>query len=85
MVTAQFGQSAYTVAEGGAQTVTVTLSADPERTVAIPIEKTDQNGATAADYSGVPTSVTFNSGETSMSFTFEATRTRWTTTARACC
>ena len=71
-VTAQFGQSAYTVAEGGAQTVTVTLSADPERTVVIPIEKTDQNGATAADYSGVPPSVTFDSGDTAMTFTFTA-------------
>ena len=71
-VTVQFGQSAYTVAEGGAQTVTVTLSADPERTVVIPIEKTDQGGATAADYSGVPGSVTFDSGDTSMTFTFTA-------------
>ena len=74
-VTAQFGQSAYTVAEGGAQTVTVTLSADPERTVIIPIETTDQGGAAAADYSGVPASVTFTSGgDTSMTFTFEATQ-----------
>ena len=49
------------------------LSADPERTVAIPIEKTDQDGASSADYSGVPASVTFNSGDTSKSFTFTAT------------
>ena len=53
--------------------VTVTLSADPERTVIIPITTTDQGGATAADYSGIPTSVTFNSGETEKSFTFSAT------------
>ena len=71
-VTVQFGRSAYTVAEGGAQTVTVTLSADPERTVVIPIVKTDQGGATAADYSGVPQTVTFTSGDTSRTFTFTA-------------
>ena len=82
-VTAQFGQSAYTVAEGGTQTVTVILSADPERTVIIPIVTTNQGGATAADYSGVPQSVTFNSGDTSMTFTFTAEATTSTTTARA--
>ena len=36
-VTASFGQESYTVAEGGTQSVTVTLNADPERTVTIPI------------------------------------------------
>ena len=71
-VTVMFGQSSYTVAEGGTQTVTVTLSADPERTIIIPIEKTDQGGADSADYSGVPSSVTFNAGEMSKPFTFTA-------------
>ena len=71
-VTVQFARSAYTVAEGASRIVTVTLSADPERTVIIPIEKTDQGGATNADYSGVPGSVTFNSGDTSMTFTVAA-------------
>ena len=71
-VTVQFGQSAYTVAEGGTQTVTVILSADPERTVIIPIETANQGGATNADYSGVPPSVTFTSGDTSMTFTLTA-------------
>ena len=66
-VTVMYGQSSYTVAEGGTQTVTVTLSADPERTIIIPIEKTDQGGADSADYSGVPSSVTFNAGETETS------------------
>ena len=37
-VTVQFSQDSYTVAEGGTQSVTVTLSADPERTVVIPID-----------------------------------------------
>ena len=71
-VTVSFGQSAYTVAEGGTQTVTVTLSADPERTVVIPIETTDQGGATSTDYTGVPANVVFNSGDTSQTFTFAA-------------
>ena len=53
--------------------VTVSLSADPERTVTIPITKTDQGGATSADYSGVPASVEFTSGQTSATFTFTAT------------
>ena len=71
-VTVSFGSDAYTVAEGGTQQVTVTLSADPERTVVIPIEAANQGGATTADYSGVPENVTFDSGDTSKSFTFTA-------------
>ena len=38
----EFGASAYTVAEGASQSITVTLSADPERTLIIPIEATGQ-------------------------------------------
>ena len=59
-VTVKFGRADYTVAEGGTVDVTVTLNRDPKRTVTIPIERTDQNGATGADYSGVPSSVTFD-------------------------
>ena len=80
-VTVSFGSAAYTVAESddsdttdvteNTVEVTVTLSADPERTVVIPIEKTNQ-GATTADYTGVPQNVTFDSGDTSESFTFTA-------------
>ena len=73
-VTVMFDQSAYTVAEGGTQSVTVTLSADPERTIIIPITPTPQGTVSAADYSGVPPSVTFNDGDTSKSFTFSATQ-----------
>ena len=72
-VTVQFGQNSYTVVEGGNQAVTVTLSDDPERTVVIPIAATDQDGATGADYSGVPQSVTFNPGETTQTISFVAT------------
>ena len=55
------------------QSVTVTLSADPERTVTIPITTSNRAGASNTDYS-VPENVTFNSGETSKVFTFSATQ-----------
>ena len=71
-VSVNFGSATYTVAEGNDVTVTVTLSADPERTVVIPLFRVNQGGATSADYSGVPTAVTFQSGETEQSFTFSA-------------
>ena len=74
-VTASFGQESYTVAEGATQSVTVTLSADPERTVTIPIVTMGQDGASSVDYAGVPDSVTFNAGgPTEMTFTFTATQ-----------
>ena len=82
-VTVSFGAATYTAAEGSTATVTVTLSANPERTVAIPLTKTNQGGASSADYSGVPATVTFNSGQTSKTFTFTATRIRWMTMTRA--
>ncbi|MDE2844544.1 MAG: cadherin-like beta sandwich domain-containing protein, partial [Chloroflexota bacterium] len=82
-VTVEFGSAAYSVAESddasttetkeNEVTVTVKLSADPERTVTIPIEKTEQGGASSADYSGVPANVVFNSSDTEKSFTFTAT------------
>ena len=72
-VTASFGAAAYTVAEGSSVTVKVTLSADPEREVIVPLTATNQDGASSADYSGVPASVTFASGDTEQSFTFTAT------------
>ena len=72
-VTANFGQSRYNVTEGGDVSIAVTLSADPERSVAIPITTTNQGTATDADYSGVPLEVTFQSGDTEVTFTFTAT------------
>ena len=54
-------------------TVKVKLSADPERTVTIPINKAEQSGASDQDYSGVPENLTFNSGETEKTFVFSAT------------
>ena len=51
----------------------VKLSADPERTVEIPITTTLQDRATAADFSGVPATVKFNRGDTEKTFNFAAT------------
>ena len=72
-VTVQFGAADYTVPEGDTVEVTVSLSADPERTVTIPLTATGQNGADTADYS-VPTGVTFNAGGTEQTITFSATQ-----------
>ena len=72
-VTVSYEQASYNVSEGSNVTVKVTLSADPERTVTIPINTTNQGGAADADYSGVPTSLIFISGDTEESFTFTAT------------
>ena len=71
-VTANFEQATYTVAEGSSVTVKVTLDADPERSVTIPLRTANQGGASDSDYSGVPASVTFNSGETEKTFIFRA-------------
>ena len=82
-VTVSFGAATYSVAETDDPStndvnesqvkVTISLSADPERTVTIPITKTEGGGASSSDYSGVPTSVTFSAGDTSKTFTFQAT------------
>ena len=71
-VTVSYEQGTYTVAEGSSVTVKVKLSVAPERTVTVPINKDPQGGATTADYSGVPTSVTFNSTDTEKTFSFAA-------------
>ena len=72
-VAVMFGQADYSVAEGSTVPVTVTLSADPERTVTIPLTATNEGGASISDFSGVPATITFTSGDTSETFTFEAT------------
>ena len=73
-VDVSFGAAAYTATEdGNPATVTVLLSADPERTLVIPITAGNGNGASDADYSGVPEQVTFASGQTSRTFTVTAT------------
>ena len=79
-VTVKFGATSINVGEGDSATITVTISADPKRTVVIRITKTEENGATAqgetgADYSGVPNSVIFTASG-SQTFTFTATQDR---------
>ena len=71
-VTVNFAQASYTVAEGSSVTVTVTLDDDPERQVVIPLTRTNEGGASDSDYSGVPASLTFASGDTEKTFTFTA-------------
>ena len=66
-VTVNFDSPTYTVAEGSSVAVKLTLSADPEREVTIPFSKTDQGGATSADYTAADSSVIFTSGETERS------------------
>ena len=68
-MTVQFGAASYTATEGGtAATVTVNLSADPERSVTIPITAAGADGAGSDDYTLSDTSVTIDSGETSATF-----------------
>ena len=71
-VEVSFVPGSYTVQEGGTTTVQVRLSTDPERTVTIPLTTTNGGGATAADYE-LPSSVTFNTGETEKDITVTAT------------
>ena len=75
-----FGASEYSVSDAFEESVdstvavTVTLSADPERQVIIPIIATPKNGATVSDYSVEPSTLIFASSETSKSFDFTETR-----------
>ena len=68
-VTVSFGAATYSVDESGTVDVTLTLSADPQRPLSIPVSALGQSGATAADYTP-PGSVTFASGDTSKTLTF---------------
>ena len=72
VVEVSFAQASYTVAEGSTVTVTVALSAAPERTVEVPLRVANQGDTTAADYAGVPASVTFASDDTEQTFTITA-------------
>ena len=72
-VEVSFNTASYTAVEGGsAATVMVELDANPARMVTIPISVTWNGGASVGDYSGVPASVTFNSGDTAETFTVTA-------------
>ena len=68
-----YAGGAYTAAEGGGgAVVTLNLSPDPEREVAIPIVATTASTATASDYTISPMTVTFANGETSKQVTITA-------------
>ncbi len=72
-VAVSYGAESYAAAEGGhTAIVTVALDADPKRVVTLPISVTHKGGATAADYSGVPASVTFSNGARFESFAVTA-------------
>ena len=73
-----FGESAYTVTEGGMGQITLHLNAPwkPALNEALTVPlftPQHQGGASADDYSGVPESVTFYPGQTETSFTVRAT------------
>ena len=74
MVTVSFESGTYTVAEGNTTTIRVILDEDPERSVTIALDRSPQRGISLANYSGVPSSITLNSGDTERSFTFSATK-----------
>ena len=67
-----FEHESHSLSEGSSVTISVRLNADPKRTVVVPITKTNENGASSDDYSGVPSRVTFRTRDTLRSFTFTA-------------
>ena len=71
-VVVYFQYRIYAVTEGRTVDIHVLLDRDPERTLEIPLD-VDFLRADNSDYSGIPENVTFNPGETSTSFTVEAT------------
>ena len=77
-VEVSFEHNSYLVAESLSESIRVTLSADPERIVVIPLTITDQGGAvsgtsTTGDYyPALPTSLTFQSGVTEQTIPFTA-------------
>ena len=64
-----FGQATYSVFEGRVILVTVHLDQDPQGTVTIPLTVTP-SCTLECDSSGIPGTITFNSGETVKTFTF---------------
>ena len=65
----RFGASDYTAVEGGAEArVTVRLSRAHGAAATIPLTTTNQGGASAGDYAGIPASVAFGASQTSASF-----------------
>ena len=70
----RFGAAQYTATEGGSPaTVSVQLSPAPAAPVTIPLTVARRGTASPADFSGIPPSVTFASGQSSRSFVVRAT------------
>ena len=68
-VTVFFERPSYMATEGGAGAeVTVRLGRPPAQAVTVPLTATPGGGATAADYTGVPASVTFDLADTLRTF-----------------
>ena len=68
-----FGPGSFTASENGATArVTVELSVPAADDVTIPLRVQHRNGATSADYSGVPRRLIFEDGNTIRSFTVAA-------------
>ena len=73
-VTVSFGAATYTATEGGSDaTVSVELDAAPGRSVTVPLTTEHMGGATVADYSGIPGSVTIAADQKAATFTVIAT------------
>ena len=76
-VRVSFLQDRYIVSEGASLTLTVEISADPERTIVVPIISINQAKASASDYSVLSTPVTFTAGgQLQQSFILTATDDR---------
>ncbi|MDE0023120.1 MAG: hypothetical protein OXP69_01780 [Spirochaetaceae bacterium] len=71
--TVRFERDRYVAHEGGRQArAALVLSSVVSRRIVVPLAATHLGGATAADYSGVPASITFAPGETRRTFTVTA-------------
>ena len=69
----RFDRAAYAAVEGaGGAAVTVRIEPAAATRVTVRLRVTEEGGATAADWSGVPASLTFAAGETAKSFTVTA-------------
>ena len=69
--TVTFGPGRFTASENG-RTATVTVEISVAVDVTIPLRVQRQNGASSADYSGVPPHLVFKNGNTVRSFTVTA-------------
>ena len=71
--TVHFENAAYSVNEGSSVAVKVKLSKAPGGEAVIPISRSNRAGATDADYSGAPDTLTFGATDTEKTITFAAT------------